>query len=124
MCYKPDEMVVIMSVKERDEWLKKGRRLLNDLNDVQDSLADMKSFERTKELLEADKEDRCIVLPCKIGTPVYVIQTHFGCSEMGEESYRYVNDFTYPFTISMVNEFGKTVFLSYEEAEAATERRK
>lgn len=74
-------------------------------------------LERVMDLVKADREERCVVLPCKIGTPVYVIQWHIGCAAMDDESYKFVDDFPRPFRIDMLSEFGKTVFPTREAAE-------
>ena len=61
--------------------------------------------QRISELVEADKDGRCVVLPCKVGTPVYWVVDGgvFEC---------YLN-------LAAVEEVGKTVFLTREAAEAA-----
>jgi hypothetical protein len=58
---------------------------------------------------ELDKQGLLIVLPCKIGTPVArVVGDYY-------DKYSVIADF---FTISMLDEFGKTVFLNKQDAEA------
>lgn len=61
--------------------------------------------QRISELVEADKDGRCVVLPCKVGDKVYWIVDGgvFECF----------------FTIAAAEEVGKTVFLTREAAEAA-----
>ena len=92
---------------------------------------------RLRELAEADKDGRCVVLPCKVGDTVYMIERIFDidngvCDEIcarkvigyggnnlnklwlvGSSGICNVSIF--------VSEFGKTVFLTREEAEKAME---
>ena len=67
---------------------------------------------RLRELAEADKDGRVLILPCKVGDTVYRLQ--------------YIEQTPGRFTVGVVpikfaliwlEEFGKTVFLSREEAE-------
>ncbi len=75
---------------------------------------DTSKAERIRELLKADKEGRLVVLPCKAGDTVYRLQ--------------YIEQTPGRFTVGVVpikfeliwlEEFGKTVFLTREEAEKA-----
>lgn len=72
---------------------------------IEDVLGDTYDLDRLRELVEADKDGRCVVLPCKVGTPVYWVVDGgvFEC---------YLN-------LAAVEEVGKTVFLTREAAEAA-----
>lgn len=72
------------------------------------------SISRMVELMKADKEGRVLILPCKVGDTVYRLQ--------------YIEQTPGRFTVGVVpikfaliwlEEFGKTVFLSREEAEKA-----
>ena len=86
-------------------------------------------IDRLRELVQADREGRCVVLPVKLGDKVYRIM--YRVNEETQKSEKCVdagtvdfiqsvpdlfvsNGFVYKFT-----EIGKTVFLSREEAEAA-----
>ena len=72
---------------------------------------------RLKEIIRAEAEDRLLILPCKVGDTVYRI-----CHE-----YKKGNPFIRAVTFNQNNfwrivfggEFGKTVFLTREETEAA-----
>lgn len=88
-------------------------------SEIEAILGDDYDLDRLREMVEADRDGRCVVLPCKPGTPVYRIVWHIGCAQMDDESYRMVSPITAPFTLDMVGEFGKTVFLTREAAEAA-----
>lgn len=72
------------------------------------------SISRMVELMKADKDGRLVVLPCNVGDTVYRMQ--------------YIEQTPGRFTVGVVpikfaliwlEEFGKTVFLSREEAEKA-----
>ena len=73
--------------------------------------------DRLAEIAKAESEDRLLILPCKVGDIVYRI-----CHE-----YKKGNPFIRAVTFNQNNfwrivfggEFGKTVFLTREEAEAA-----
>ena len=71
-------------------------------------------IDRLVELAEADKDGRLAVLPCKVGNAVYQIFTTNG--ERRIASYRMSS---IDVMLTRKNEFGKTVFLTREAAEAA-----
>lgn len=94
-------------------------------------------LDRLKELVEADKEGRCITLPCKVGNTIYTIgasickwreidhcdiycdgQQYRDCWE-GESTV-----LEGKFALYDLGNFGKTVFLTREEAESAMEKMK
>lgn len=98
-----------------------GELIRNKMAEL-DDIVENCDISRIRELVEADRDGRCVVLPCKIGTPVYRILWHCGCAAMDDESYKYVG-FPVPFTFDMINQFGKSVFLASEEAEEAMKER-
>lgn len=86
---------------------------------------------KVRELLQAEREERCVVLPCKVGETVWL--TVRGCLEpqkvrtffVGHPSYadvpfdpRYYMVRLEKYDIPL-RDFGKTVFLTREEAEKA-----
>lgn len=77
------------------------------------------SIARMVELMQADKDGRVVVLPCKVGDTVYRLQY------VEESPGRFIVD-TVPikFALIWLNEFGKTVFLTREEGENALEAMK
>ena len=88
---------------------------------IEDGLnADDYSIDRMVELMKADKEGRVVVLPCKAGAPVWRITQTF--ETYPDESEQYVRNDT--FFLSDLPSFGKTVFLTREEAEKALEAMK
>lgn len=70
--------------------------------------------DRINELMEADKEGRCLVLPCKEGTPVYNISY-----PLSEEDPREIYESV--FLVTNYYDIGNTVFFTKEEAEKALE---
>ena len=90
---------------------------------------------RLRELAEADKDGRCVVLPCKVGDTVYMIERIFDidngvCDEICARKVigHGGNNLNKLWLIGsggicnvsiFVSEFGKTVFLTREEAEKA-----
>ena len=75
---------------------------------------DTSRIERAHNLHVADKEGRVIVLPCKVGDTVYRLQYI-------EQTPRRITVGVVPikFALIWLEEFGKTVFLTREEAEKA-----
>ena len=90
---------------------------------------------RLRELAEADKDGRVVVLPCKVGDTVYMIERIFDidngvCDEICARKVigHGGNNLNHLWLIGsggicnayiFVSEFGKTVFLTREEAERA-----
>lgn len=82
-------------------------------------------LDRLRELTEADKAGRCVVLPCKVGdvlyaaesdpvTPLHVMAVAIYLELGGEADGDY----------ERISNIGETVFLTREEAERAMEGRK
>lgn len=75
------------------------------------------SYDRLRELAEADKEGRVVVMPCKVGDTVYFVSKRYKC----------INELTINSVESIVllgKKWGKCVFVSREEAERALEEAK
>lgn len=81
---------------------------------------------RLRELAEADKDGRCVVLPCKVGDTVWRIvrdgEPHITRDEVRDMYF--ADDMTLCVDlvggrVTFTEKFGKTVFLSREEAEKA-----
>ena len=49
---------------------------------IEDILDDEYDLDRLKELVEADREGKCVVLPCRVGDKVYCIQSYFNDAKM------------------------------------------
>ncbi len=99
-------------------------------------LADLESlcsYDRLRELAEADKDERVVVLPCKVGDRLYEVTGRKTISVYKVKAIRVelfglfiewdiVEGFVWQ-SLSGINagEIGKTVFLTREEAEKALE---
>lgn len=107
------------------------------LADIEDILGDDYDLERLKELVEADKEGRCITLPCKVGDTIYTIGASIckwreidHCDEYCDgQQYRdcWEGERTVlerKFGLYDLVSINKTVFLTRKEAEAALEKMK
>lgn len=81
---------------------------------------------RLRELVEADKDDRLVVLPCKVGDKLYrVFAGEIFEHRVGRMKYFAIQGQwdieTYPFCPCVESSIGKTIFLTREEAEKALE---
>ena len=105
-------------------------------NDVLSTLfGESYDLDRLKELVQADREGRCVVSPCKVGDRLYTIRTiqdgSFTLEVYDSGKIRQISVNTdgtfflvdYGHSLS-ANNFGKTVFRTREEAEAALKERK
>ena len=74
-------------------------------------------IEKLERYETAEEEGKLIVLPCKIGTAVYEIYYILSYGEIGDppEKRFYIRKTS--FDLSMIDEVGKNVFLTKEDAE-------
>lgn len=107
------------------------------LCDIEDILGDEYDLERLRELVQADREGRCLVLKCKPNDTVWFIKSAFSMAHFPIEgnyvsirgvacdgdiycsaitAYNKINRSFY------MSDIGKTVFLTRAEAEAALRR--
>lgn len=95
------------------------------LMDIEEILGDEYDLERLREMVEADREGRCVVLPCKKGDTVWRIVndatphiTKDRCTDI-----KIKDGYVWVYLIGdrvMANwNFGELLFLTREEAEAA-----
>ena len=89
---------------------------------------------RLREIAEADKDGRCVVLPCKVGQRVFaLLDTDKNISECEVKQIGMGNEIGFiglepigargrEYGVAL-NGFGKTVFLTREEAEKALEEK-
>ena len=103
-------------------------------------LADLESlcsYTRLRELAEADRAGRLVVLPCKVGGEVYSTLDDLGRLHQCRATYVLLNEKPYLNTVALepvdyegsqygasFGAFGQTVFLTREEAEKALEAMK
>ena len=85
---------------------------------------DTSRIERAHNLHVADKDGRCVVLPCKVGDKLYrVFAGEIFEHRVGSMKYFAIQGRwdieTYPFCPCVESSIGKTVFLTREEAERA-----
>lgn len=103
------------------------------LSKIEDILGDDYDLDRLRELAQADRDGRCVVVPVKLGQPVYCLQDYFNDATMKSEKRvkcRLVDFipvaskmFETNGLIYQFSEIGKTVFLTREEAEAKLKER-
>ena len=90
------------------------KEIFDALADIYDILGDNYNLDRLREIVEADRDGRCIVLPCKVGDTVYMI------TKQSDDFLGYRDTVIYSqFRLSLLDKIGKTVFLTREAAEAA-----
>lgn len=81
---------------------------------IEDILGDDYDLDRLRELVKADREGRCVVLPCKIGSLVYSHARKLDGKDYVKET---------EFWWSDIPQIGKTVFLTREAAGEALRRK-
>lgn len=86
--------------------------------------AEQEGVARLRELAEADKDKRVVVLPCKVGDKLYrvfageIFEHRVGSMKYFEIQGQWDIE-TYPFCPCVESSIGKTIFLSHKEAEKA-----
>ena len=88
--------------------------------------AEQEGVARLRELAEADRDGRVVVLPCKVGDKLYrVFAGEIFEHRVGRMKYLVIQGRwdieTYPFCPCVESSIGKTIFLTREEAEKALE---
>lgn len=85
-------------------------------------------LKRLRELAEADREGRLVVLPCKVGDTIYHISkvrtSHFEDDKIIIDDEGRWKIYEMPFALIHLPYIGKSYFLTREEAEAALEAMK
>ena len=122
------------------EQIKALQNLLQKRNEMlkeKDNIIENYDLDRLKELMQADKEGRCTILPFKVGDTIYtniaarymrkkdrpypIKVCYIGLNEKsGYFNVVYKNDSMWQFSFEQI---GKYVFLTYEEAEQALKER-
>ena len=97
---------------------------------MEKAIAEIKEFEgipidRLRELAEADKEGRCVVLPCKVGDIVFCLVPQWVIgSESNEKTVHKEHAIVRKkFNLAYMDYIEKSVFLTREAAEAALKER-
>lgn len=119
----------------KDIFRKMARDLYGRLKAYEDIAELCGGFDRLRELAEADKDGRVVVLPCKVGDTVYTNNRVLGADNAMHDEIctRRIKGYSgnalnevwlisngdYCDLSIFPSEFGKTVFLSREEAEKA-----
>lgn len=79
---------------------------------------------RLREQAEADKDGRLVVLPCKVGDPVYLIVTKRARNYTPEFRFVKKSRLTFLNMERILQDFGEEAFLTREEADEALEAMK
>ena len=106
---------------------------------IEDILGDEYELDRLRELVEADREGRCVILPCKHGDTVWFIKSAFSVAQFPIEAnhvsirgvdcnkdvlYAAITDYNKIERHFKSSDIGKIVFLTRAEAENALKARK
>ena len=107
-------------------------RIANRLAAIEDILGDEYDLDRLRELVEADRDGRCVVLPCKFGDPVWRLYDDcdfpgdcYTKQKCGGCEYRNLFVEEQAFCLSMLGQNGKLIppyYTTFAEAEAALRR--
>ena len=96
---------------------------------IEDILGDEYDLDRLRELAQADREGRCVVLPCKVEDDVYINIlgrtlpfTVISISQMASTPTFKAQHGIRLVYIFKADDVGETVFLTREDAEAALRR--
>ena len=97
------------------------REATNRLFAIENILGDEYDLDRLRELAQADREGRCVVLPAKPDQTIYQWRIGDDCPSVSRLDSVQINadgEITYPIWCGHLTpgDFGKTVFLTREEA--------
>lgn len=92
------------------------RKIWERLKAIEDILGDEYDLDRLRELAQAGREGRCVVLPVKPDTPVWSI----AFCKVDDDGTEHPTG-PWPFSLPMFDAWGEEWFLTREEAEAALE---
>ena len=106
---------------------------VNRLAAIEDILGDEYDLDELREVVQAKREGRCVVLPCKVGDKIYQPTRDFvstfrvRCIEISTCGNLFINasledGIVFSGLGFPESELGETVFLTREEAEAALRR--
>ena len=104
-------------------------KVYNRLKKIEDILGDEYDLDRLRELAKADREGRCVVLPCKVDDDVYINIlgrtlpfTVISISQMSSTPTFKAQHGIRLVYIFKADDVGETVFMTRAEAEAALRR--
>jgi hypothetical protein len=80
--------------------------------------------EEVAELAKAKKDGRLLVLPCKVGTPVWSTMFRKIILDDNGKFIREEPTSNWPFDTDMISDWGECWFMTREEAEAALDKQK
>ena len=80
---------------------------------------DVEAVQKLGRLEDSEEQGKLLKMPCAVGECVYFIKMGYTFGEIGDKSEVWHRIDKTAFSIDMINDFGKTVFLTREEAEAA-----
>ena len=118
--------------------------LIKDWSDLRTTIGECGGIDRLRELAEADKDGRLVVLPCKVGDVMYkLFREYTECTsyQVRKDNYccegcmvpcdsrevtviRAIQPNSLPEVVRYIEDIGKTVFLTREAAEKALEAMK
>ena len=121
-----------------------GVEMIKDMPGI--DLPDEYELDRLKELAEADKEGRCLVLPCKVGDTVYICYYSFYSRTLETSEYTIygieINEKGITYQAEMwktkdkyspqerfeywfdINDIGRSVFLTKQDSQILVDKRK
>lgn len=115
------------------EWLEES---IDRLAAIEDILGDDYDLDRLRELVEADRDGRCVVLPCKVGEKIFRLGASICMWREADHCDEYCNGYEYrdcwegcravledKFSLGDLPLFGKNVFITREAAEVALKAR-
>ena len=110
-----------------DEFIDCVKELAARLAAIEDILGDEYDLDRLRELAQANREGRCVVLPAKPDQTIYQWRKGDDCPSVSRLDGVQINadgEITYPIWNGYLipEDFGKTVFFTRGEAEAALRR--
>lgn len=125
MCEEGWQRVLKRLAAYEDTGIEPGdvRRLQQDWTSLIMTLDELGGMPHLRELVQADRDGRLVVLPCEVGDTVWMIVTKR--SKVTRPKFSFVKRSRLSWTNmrGIIADFGKTVFLTREEAEKAMEER-
>lgn len=91
---------------------------------IEDILGDTYNLDHLRELIKAEQEERLWIAPCKMKTPISMIIEDRGSVPVYPPYYVVTTFLSERNLVPAIKGFGKTVFLTREEAEAALAKMK